>query len=177
MQALAAKHDNFQFGIASTIFATNMSDGENILAWARTKDLDVVFNMLRFTDAMLHNKELEEKIGFREREEEFMRKFFLDRVQEESVLSGQAFMYLHYADMIANGYHRTMPCPFQSQGLLLNPNGDLHYCENSQKLGNVLDASAEALYFGADEPRASRAAEEPTSAPPASARARSTSAR
>ena len=62
-----------------------------------------------------------------------MRKFFLDRVQEESVLSGQAFMYLHYADMIANGYQRTMPCPFQSQGLLLNPNGDLHYCENSRE--------------------------------------------
>ena len=147
MQALAKKHDNFQFGIASTIFATNMEDAENILAWARTKGLDVVFNMLRFTDAMLHNKALEEKIGFREREEQFMRKFFLDRVSEESVLSGQSFMYLHYADMIANGYHRTMPCPFQSQGLLLNPNGDLHYCENSQKLGNVLDDPAEKLYF------------------------------
>ena len=150
MQALAKKHPNFQFGIASTIFATNMSDAENILAWARTKDLDVVFNMLRFTDAMLHNKELQEKIGFREREETFMRKFFLDRVQEESVLSGQSFMYLHYADMIANGYKRTMPCPFQSQGLLLNPNGDLHYCENSEKLGNVLDDSAESLYFKAE---------------------------
>src|SRR5688500_4805609 len=74
----------------------------------------------------------------------------LDRVQEESILSGQSFMYLHYADMIANGYHRTMPCPFQRQGLLLNPNGDLHYCENSQKLGNVLDESAEALYFRAE---------------------------
>jgi MoaA/NifB/PqqE/SkfB family radical SAM enzyme len=106
--------------------------------------------MLRFTDAMLHNKQLEEKIGFREREETFMRKFFLDRVQEESVLSGQSFMYLHYADMIANGYQRTMPCPFQSQGLLLNPNGDLHYCENSEKLGNVLDDSAESLYFKAE---------------------------
>ena len=147
MQALAAKHDNFQFGIATTLFATNMQDGENILAWARSKNLDVVFNMLRFTDAMLHNKPLEEKIAFRGREEEFMRKFFLDRVTEESVLSGQAFMYLHYADMIANGYHRTMPCPFQSQGLLLNPNGDLHYCENSQKIGNVLDHPAESLYF------------------------------
>ena len=79
-----------------------------------------------------------------------MRKFFLDRVQEESVLSGQAFMYLHYADMIANGYQRTMPCPFQSQGLLLNPDGDLHYCENSEKLGNVLDDGAEALYFKAE---------------------------
>ncbi len=150
MHALAKRHDNFQFGIASTIFATNLSDAENILTWARTKGLDVVFNMLRFTDAMLHNKDLEETIGFKKREEEFMRKFFLDRVQEESVLSGQSFLYLHYADMIANGYHRTMPCPFQSQGLLLNPNGDLHYCENSEKLGNVQDAAADALYFKAE---------------------------
>src|SRR5690349_2028731 len=150
MQALSEEYSNFQFGIAATIFATNLDDAQNILTWAKTKKLDVVFNMLRFTDAMLNNKELEEKIGFREREEEFMRKFFLDRVQEESVLSGQAFMYLHYADMIANGYQRTMPCPFQSQGLLLNPNGDLHYCENSQKLGNGLDDPAEKLYFDAE---------------------------
>src|SRR3954462_14139208 len=150
MQALAKTHANFSFGIAATIFATNMPDAENILAWARTKELDVVFNMLRFTDAMLHNKELEEKIGFGGREEQFMRKFFLDRVQEESVLSGQSFMYLHYADMIANGYQRTMPCPFRSQGLLLNPNGDLHYCENSEKLGNVLDDDADVLYFKAE---------------------------
>jgi len=147
MQALAKTHQNFSFGIASTIFATNMEDAQNILAWARTKGLDVVFNMLRFTDAMLHNRDLQEKIGFHQREEEFMRRFFLDRVQEESVLSGQSFMYLHYADMIANGYQRTMPCPFQSQGLLLNPNGDLHYCENSQKLGNVLDEPAQSLYY------------------------------
>jgi MoaA/NifB/PqqE/SkfB family radical SAM enzyme len=150
MQALADRHDNFQFGIAATIFGSNMADAENILSWARTKNLDVVFNMLRFTDAMLHNKELEETIGLKEREEAFMRKFFLERVQEESILSGQAFMYLHYADMIANGYHRTMPCPFQSQGLLLNPNGDLHYCENSDKLGNVLADSAADLYYKAE---------------------------
>jgi hypothetical protein len=79
-----------------------------------------------------------------------MRKFFIDRVQEESLLSGQSFLYLHYADMIANGYKRTMPCPFQSQGLLLNPTGDLHYCENSEKIGNVLDDPAGTLYFKAE---------------------------
>ena len=54
------KHDHFQFGIAATIFATNMEDAQNILAWARERDLDIVFNMLRFTDAMLGNRELEE---------------------------------------------------------------------------------------------------------------------
>ena len=64
MQALAAKHPHFQFGIASTIFATNLEDAKNILAWARAKKLDVVFNMLRFTDNMLGNRNLEESIGF-----------------------------------------------------------------------------------------------------------------
>jgi len=39
-----------------------------------------------------------------------------------------------------------MPCPFQRQGLLLNPNGDLFYCENSKKIGNVRDDTAESLY-------------------------------
>ena len=150
MQALSLKYANFQFGIAATIFATNLGDAQNILAWARAKKLDIVFNMLRFTDAMLNNKELQETIGFHEREEEFMRKFFLDRVEEESLLSGQSFLYLHYADMIANGYKRTMPCPFRTQGLLLNPYGDLYYCENSQPIGNVLTTPAEELYFRAD---------------------------
>jgi MoaA/NifB/PqqE/SkfB family radical SAM enzyme len=147
MQALAENSPHFQFGIASTIFAKNLDDAQHIRDWAKSKNLDIVFNMLRFTDNMLHNKDLQASIGFGNREEQFMRKFFLDRVAEESILSGQSFMYLHYADMIANGYHRTMPCPFQRQGLLLNPNGDLFYCENSQKLGNVLDTNVEQLYF------------------------------
>ena len=150
MQALAERHPNFSFGVASTIFASNIEDAKNILAWARARKLDIVFNMLRFTDAMLNNRELEAEIGFKEREETFMKEFFLDRVEEESVLSGQSFLYLHYADMIANGYQRTMPCPFRTQGLLLNPYGDLYYCENSKAIGNVLTTPAEELYFKAE---------------------------
>src|SRR5438445_7194560 len=60
MQQLAAEYESFQFGIAATIFATNMEDAKNILEWARAKGLDVVFNMLRFTDNMLNNKELQD---------------------------------------------------------------------------------------------------------------------
>lgn len=150
LDALSHRHANFQFGLASTIFSTNLEDARNILAWARTRKLDIVFNMLRFTDAMLNNKDLEPAIAFGQREEAFMREFFLERVQEESVLTGQAFLYLHYADMIANGCHRTMPCPLQTQGLLLNPTGDLYYCENSKAIGNVLATPAMALYFDAE---------------------------
>ena len=64
MQALAASTRTSRSASPSTIFATNLDDAKNILAWARTKKLDVVFNMLRFTDNMLGNRDLEETIGF-----------------------------------------------------------------------------------------------------------------
>ena len=51
--------------------------------------------------------------------------------------------------MIANGYHRVAPCPFQTQGLMLNPDGGLFFCENSEVVGNVLEEDAEAIYFKA----------------------------
>ncbi len=41
----------FNFGISATIFNKNIDDCENILAWAKKEELDIVFNMVRFTDA------------------------------------------------------------------------------------------------------------------------------
>ena len=52
-------------------------------------------------------------------------------------------------DMLANGYQRMAPCPFQTQGVMLNPDGGLFFCENSEVVGNVRDEDAEAIYFRA----------------------------
>jgi hypothetical protein len=56
-------------------------------------------------------------------------------------------MYSHYARMIASGGRRTMPCPFYDQGLLLNPEGDVYYCERSRVIGNVLREDPQEIYF------------------------------
>jgi MoaA/NifB/PqqE/SkfB family radical SAM enzyme len=148
MKALQKKHA-FNFGISTTIFHTNLNDAENILAWARSENLDIVFNMVRFTDAMLGNAELVDSVGVQGEEEERMRQFFLDRVRMDPLLDGQNYIYMHYADMIANGYHRLAPCPFQTQGIMLNPDGGLFFCENSDVVGNVLDRDPEEVYFSA----------------------------
>ena len=148
MKELQKKY-SFNFGISTTIFHTNLDDAENILAWARSENLDIVFNMVRFTEPMLGNTGLAENIAPHGEEEERMRQFFLDRVRHDSVFDGQNYVYMHYADMIANGYHRLAPCPFQTQGIMLNPNGDLFFCENSDVVGNVRDEDAAAIYFRA----------------------------
>ena len=146
MQALQKKH-SFNFGISTTIFSMNLDDAENILAWAKKENLDIVFNMVRFTEPMLGNNELAANIQPHGEEEQRMRQFFLDRVRNDSMFDGQNYVYMHYADMIANGYHRLEPCPFQTQGIMLNPDGGMFFCENSDVVGNVLHDDPEALYF------------------------------
>src|SRR5918992_429228 len=126
MQELQKKY-SFNFGISTTIF----------------------FNMVRFTDPMLGNSDLAATCQPVGAEEERMRQFFLDRVRMDPLLDGQNYIYMHYADMISNGYHRLAPCPFQTQGVMLNPDGGLFFCENSDVVGNVRDEDPEAIYFRA----------------------------
>jgi sulfatase maturation enzyme AslB (radical SAM superfamily) len=149
MQALQKTH-SFNFGISTTIFHTNLNDAENILAWAKKEDLDIVFNMVRFTEPMLGNADLVSTCAPVGEEEEQMRQFFLDRVRMDSLFDGQNYVYMHYADMIANGYHRMAPCPFQTQGIMLNPDGGMFFCENSEVIGNLREQDAEKLYFSAE---------------------------
>jgi sulfatase maturation enzyme AslB (radical SAM superfamily) len=149
MQALQKTY-SFNFGISTTIFHTNLNDAENILAWAKKEDLDIVFNMVRFTEPMLGNADLVSTCAPVGEEEERMRQFFLDRVRMDSLFDGQNYVYMHYADMIANGYHRMAPCPFQTQGIMLNPDGGMFFCENSEVIGNLREQDAEKLYFSAE---------------------------
>jgi sulfatase maturation enzyme AslB (radical SAM superfamily) len=137
----------FNFGISTTIFSMNLDDAENILAWARREKLDIVFNMVRFTEAMLGNADLAKDIKPVNAEEQRMREFFLERVRHDPLLDGQNYIYMHYADMIGNGYHRMAPCPFQTQGVMLNPDGGMFFCENSDVVGNAVTEDPEAVYF------------------------------
>jgi sulfatase maturation enzyme AslB (radical SAM superfamily) len=148
MQALQ-KSVPFNFGISTTIFSMNLDDAQNICDWARREGLDIVFNMVRFTDPMLGNSDLKATCQPVGPEEERMRRFFLDRVKTDPLLDGQNYIYMHYADMIANGYRREAPCPFQTQGIMLNPDGGLFFCENSKVVGNVLDKDPGDIYFDA----------------------------
>ena len=149
MQELQQEYAHFNFGISTTIFSQNLDDADNILNWARDNDLDIVFNMVRFTDPMLGNADLADKCQPMGEDEARMREFFLDRVRIDPLLDGQNYIYMHYADMIANGYHRLAPCPFQTQGIMLNPDGGLFFCENSEVVGNARDEDPEAIYFSA----------------------------
>jgi MoaA/NifB/PqqE/SkfB family radical SAM enzyme len=102
MQALQ-KRLPLNFGISTTLFAKNIGDAENVLAWAKTEHLDIVFNMVRFTEPMLGNAALSDTVKPIGPDEARIRRFLLDRVVEDPLLDGQSYIHMHYADMIGNG--------------------------------------------------------------------------
>ena len=146
MQELQRRR-RFNLGVSTTVFSGNLDHAEDILAWARRRGLDIVFNMFRVTDPMLGNSDLADGCRPIGEAEDRMRQFFLDRVRTDPLLDGQNYIYLHYADMIANGYRRQAPCPFQTQGVMLNPDGGFFFCENSESVGNVREADPVDIYF------------------------------
>ena len=103
----------FNFGISTTIFSMNLDDAENILAWARREKLDIVFNMVRFTEAMLGNADLAKDIKPVNEEEQRMREFFLDRVRHDPA-ARRPELHLHALrghDRQWLSPHRAVPVP------------------------------------------------------------------
>ena len=149
MQALQKKY-SFNFGISTTIFHMNLDDAENILAWATQREA-----RHRLQHGAVHRADARQQRPRRQHARRSATKksgcVSSSSIASgtDSVLDGQNYVYMHYADMIANGYHRLAPCPFQTQGIMLNPDGGVFFCENSDVIGNVRDTDPEALYFSA----------------------------
>ena len=96
----------------------NLDDAENILAWAKKEKLDIVFNMVRFTDADARQRRASADTLQADRRGRRADAPVLPRSRAAwtPLLDGQNYIYMHYADMIANGYHRHGAVPVPDPG-------------------------------------------------------------
>ena len=162
----AAKHPNFPFGIAATIFATNLEDAKNILAWARAKKLDVVFNMLRFTDNMLGNGTSRRRSASGSAKKSSCASSS-SSASRRNRSSGPG---VHVPALRRHDRQRLSPddaVPVPVAGPAAQPERRLFYCENSQSSATSSTTSAERLYFRAENLAHRERLEERRSARPA----------
>ena len=141
------KRKFFNFGISFTFTSQNVQEGERIYEFCKKENLNVVFSIARFTELAFGNMDLVEATALRPEDFPRLGQFFRKRVRESSALDGDGLLYQNYVKMFQNGMRRAMPCPSMDQGLLLNPNGELFYCENSEKIGNVRTDDPVASYY------------------------------
>jgi MoaA/NifB/PqqE/SkfB family radical SAM enzyme len=137
----------FNFGVSFTFTAQNLEEGERIYELCKKENLDVVFSIARYSELAFGNMDLVASTELKEEDFPRLASFFRKRVRESGIKDGDALLYQGYVKMFENGMKRSMPCPSMEQGVLLNPNGDFTYCENSRILGNLRRVDAYDLYF------------------------------
>jgi MoaA/NifB/PqqE/SkfB family radical SAM enzyme len=137
----------FNFGVSFTFTAQNLEEGEKIYELCKKENLNVVFSIARYSELAFGNMDLVASTELKKDDFPMLADFFRKRVRESSFLDGDAMLYHAYVKMFENGMKRAMPCPSMDQGVLLNPNGDFTYCENSRILGNVRESDPHDLYF------------------------------
>ena len=137
----------FNFGVSFTFTAQNLEEGERLYELCKKENLNVVFAIARYSELAFGNMDLVESTDLKEEDFPKLVEFFKKRVRESGIADGDALLYQAYVKMFQNGMKRTMPCPSMDQGLLLNPNGDITYCENSRIIGNVRDGDPLDYYY------------------------------
>jgi MoaA/NifB/PqqE/SkfB family radical SAM enzyme len=137
----------FNFGVSFTFTGQNIEDGEKLYEFCKKENLNVVFAIARYSELAFGNMDLVESTELKPEDFPRLIDFFRRRVRESSFTDGDALLYQAYVKMFQNGMRRAMPCPSMDQGILLNPNGDFSYCENSRSIGNVRKDDPMACYY------------------------------
>lgn len=137
----------FNYGIAYTINPINVELADEMHDFCEKEGINIIYNVPRTSAAFLDNEHLENNVVLSPEQQKWVSGFFRRLVRQGSVFNGDVFLYHNYVKQYENGGNRTMGCPYQQQGIILNPAGELLYCEMSKEIGNVREGDPADMYF------------------------------
>lgn len=137
----------FGMSLDPTIFSMNVKEMQKLKTLADELDLPITFQFAAMADGYYNNAALEDVITVNEEGKKDIVDFLQQQIAESSLFDALAYYYDDVIKQASGPRKRTLPCPFADQGLVLNPDGGLQYCHNSQPIGNVLTEGTSKLYY------------------------------
>jgi MoaA/NifB/PqqE/SkfB family radical SAM enzyme len=137
----------FNVGIDPTIFSMNVHEMQKLKDLAKRLKMPITFQIAAVADDYYHNTDIENVLKVNNEDRASLAEFLKRQLAESSLLDSLAYYYAEVVENLEGAPTRGLPCPFADQGLLLNPDGSLHYCHNSRPIGNALEKSSSELYY------------------------------
>ncbi len=126
-----SKDVEFQLGIGTTISSINIFDVYNLIEVSKKLEVGINFVVAAFSSTYFNNISLSDNVNFSPDAKEFLKKFLRERINKSPIFSEMPFYYEKFLEMMDEA-ERSIPCLFQDEGLVLDANGDVHYCINSE---------------------------------------------
>jgi MoaA/NifB/PqqE/SkfB family radical SAM enzyme len=137
----------FNVGIDPTIFSMNVHEMQKLKDLAKRLNMPITFQIAAVADDYYHNTDIESVLKVNNDDRATLTGFLKRQLAESSLLDSLAYYYAEVVENLEGAPTRGLPCPFADQGLLLNPDGSLHYCHNSRPIGNALEKRSSELYY------------------------------
>jgi MoaA/NifB/PqqE/SkfB family radical SAM enzyme len=140
------KEVSFNMSIDPTIFSMNIHEMEQLKELAERLNMPITFQIAAVADEYYHNADMSNALKVGPEDRGRLATFLKRHLAEASLFDALAYYYAEVVEHLEGAPKRGISCPFADQGLVLNPDGGLQYCHNSQPIGNVLEKSSTELY-------------------------------
>ena len=137
----------FGMSIDPTIFSMNVQEMQKLKALADRLNLPITFQFAATADGYYNNSALENVLSINEKGKHSIVDFLKRQIAQSSLFDALAYYYAEVIAQYEGATQRSLPCPFADQGMLLNPDGTVQYCHNSQPIGNALETPSSDLYY------------------------------
>ena len=136
----------FGMSLDPTIFSMNVREMQKLQDLADRLKLPITFQFAAMADGYYNNSNLEDVITVDKEGRKGIINFLKRQIAELSLFDALAYYYAEVIEQARGAHKRSLPCPFADQGLVLNPDGSLQYCHNSNPIGNSLETTSSNLY-------------------------------
>ncbi|MGB5714393.1 MAG: radical SAM protein [Waterburya sp.] len=137
----------FSMSIDPTIFSMNVQEMQKLKNLADQLNLPITFQFAAMADGYYNNSSLEDVLSVDEDGKRSIVDFLKGQIAQSSLFDALAYYYAEVIEKSQGSTERNLPCPFADQGMLLNPDGSVQYCHNSQPIGNALETPSSDLYY------------------------------
>ncbi len=137
----------FSMSIDPTIFSMNVREMQKLKDFADRLNLPITFQFAAMADGYYNNSALEDVLRVDDSGRSSIIDFLKQQIAQSSLFDALSYYYAEVIEQAEGSTQRHLPCPFADQGLVLNPDGTIQYCHNSQPIGSALTNSSSELYY------------------------------
>ncbi len=135
--------------VQSTIISQNVFHIGKIDNYLKDSNIHNAIFRLGVEIPRLDNETSIQLVQLNSNEKSFLADYIEDQLERGKIESpARKLFYQHLQSRLISQSARTAPCFFQNEGILLTALGDMYHCSiSTEKIGNVVQDSASALYF------------------------------
>jgi len=128
------------YGLHCVITKFNVSHLFEFKHWLKEQNLNCTFAI---AEVRKRNLNIYSNFAITEKQIPILLKFLYQLTSENPT----NYYYWMIYRMLRLDKPRSLPCPFAHEAFSIDPNGDIYYCTNSQKIGNIRKQSLTKIYY------------------------------